>query len=248
MRRVTPRSLFSIAFASLALIVTLVACPAPAQEWKSGIDWKEPPVVNAGRARKAPSDAIVLFDGTDLSAWEGGDKWTIENGYAIDGGDLTSREKFGDCQLHLEFATPEKVEGEGQGRGNSGVYFMSRYELQILDSYKNPTYFDGQCAAIYKQRPPLVNASRKPGRWQTYDVVFTAPLFNDDGTVKTPAYITVLHNGVLVQNHLELKGATFFEKAPEYSRHGEREPLQIQYHRNPMRFRNIWIRDLMVKE
>lgn len=214
-------------------------------EWKSGIDWPEPAVIDPGGPEKAPSDAIVLFDGTNLDAFHGGEKWIIENGYAIDKGDIRTKQKFGDCQLHLEFATPEVIEGSGQGRGNSGVFLMGRYELQILDSYENQTYFDGQCGAIYKQHPPLVNASRAPGEWQTYDVIFTAPRFNEDGTLKSPGYITVLHNGVLIQNHFELQGATAWDAPPAYTPHGEREPISIQYHGNPVRFRNIWIRDLM---
>ncbi len=215
------------------------------KEWTSGIKWLQPNVVDPGSPEKAPSDAIVLFDGTDLSAWNGGEKWTIENGYAIDGGNITSKQSFGDCQIHLEFATPEKVEGSGQGRGNSGLYFMGRYELQILDSYENDTYYDGQCGAIYKQSPPLVNASRKPGEWQTYDVVFTAPRFDADGALKSPAFITAFHNGVLIQNHFELQGGTFWDEPPHYTAHDERGPLSIQYHGNPVRFRNIWVRDLM---
>lgn len=214
-------------------------------EWKSGIEWPEPVVIDPGSAEQAPSDAIVLFDGTNLDAFEGGEKWTIENGYAIDGGNLRSKEKFGDCQLHLEFATPAEVKGNGQGRGNSGAYLMGHYEVQILDSFENPTYFDGQCASIYKQHPPLVNACRKPGEWQTYDIIFTAPRFHDDGTVKSPAYITLLHNGVLVQNHFELLGGTAWDSPPAYHAHPERESLSIQFHGNPVRFRNIWIRDLM---
>jgi hypothetical protein len=161
---------------------------------------------------------------------------------------VATREKFGDCQLHLEFATPAEVKGEGQGRGNNGVYFMGHYELQILDSYDNKTYFDGQCGSVYKQHPPLVNACRKPGEWQTYDIIFTAPRFNDDGTLKSPASITALQNGVLIQNHFELQGGTFWDRAPGYSKHALREPLTLYYHRDPVRFRNIWIRDLLPKE
>lgn len=215
------------------------------KEWKSGIQWLKPEIVDPGSAEKAPSDAIVLFDGTDLSAWNGAEKWTIENGYAIDGGNITSKQSFGDCQIHLEFATPEKIEGSGQGRGNSGLYFMGRYELQILDSYENDTYYDGQCGSIYKQSPPLVNASRRPGEWQTYDVVFTAPRFQADGTLKSPATITAFHNGVLIQNHFELLGGTYWDEPPHYTPHADRAPLSIQYHGNPVRFRNIWVRDLM---
>jgi hypothetical protein len=186
-----------------------------------------------------------LFDGQDLSAWEGVENWTFEEDYATVGSNIQTKQAFGDCQLHLEFATPATVEGEGQGRGNSGVYFMSQYEVQILDSHGNLTYYDGQCGAIYKQRPPLVNASRGPGEWQTYDILFTAPRFEASGQLKSPAFVTVMHNGVVVQNHYELQGATFFERPPSYEAHANRLPLHLQYHRNPVRFRNIWIRDLM---
>ncbi len=216
-----------------------------AAEYISGKVWPEPKVVQPGDATKPPSDAIVLFDGKDLSQWVDGEKWIIQDGVAIaHGGGIHTKQAFGSCQLHLEFATPAKVEGHGQGRGNSGVYFMNTYELQILDSYENPTYFDGQCAAIYKQYPPLVNASRKPGEWQTYDVIFTAPKFDASGKLLKPAYMTVLHNGVLVQNHAELLGGTFWERPPSYTAHPPKLPLALQYHGNPVRFRNIWIREL----
>ncbi|MDX1945174.1 MAG: DUF1080 domain-containing protein [Pirellulaceae bacterium] len=214
-----------------------------AKEYKSGILWPEPAVVDPGSGGP-PSDAIVLFGGENLDGWSGGDKWKIEEGIATAaGGGITTKEKFGDCQLHLEFATPAEVKGSGQGRGNSGVYLMGRYEVQILDSYDNATYFDGQCASIYKQTPPIVNACRKPGEWQTYDIIFTAPRFNDDGTVKTPCYVTVLQNGILVQNHFELLGGTSFTEPPKYSKHADREPISLQFHGNPVRFRNIWLRE-----
>lgn len=241
MHGITPRT---VATSLAAALCSLAVAMAYVEEYKSGIEWPEPPAVDPGPIGGPPSDAIVLFDGQDLSAWDGVENWTIENGVATVGSTITSKQKFGDCQFHIEFATPETVEGSGQGRGNSGVYFMSRYELQILDSYENTTYFDGQCASIYKQHPPLVNASRKPGEWQAYDVIFTAPRFNDDGTMKSPAAITVLHNGVLVQNHFELLGGTFYDQAPHYSPHPDREPIILQYHNNPTRFRNIWVRDL----
>jgi len=218
-------------------------------EWKSGINWKEPGVVTPGSTpQAAPSDAIILFDGTNVKARDNTQNWIFQAGYGIAGSAAKPKQKFGDCQLHLEFATPAKVVGNGQGRGNNGVLLMERYELQILDSYENPTYFDGQCGAIYKQHPPLVNACRKPGEWQTYDVFFTAPRFNPDGTLKSPATITVSQNGVLIQNHFELQGATSWDKAPLYSKHELRESLQLGYHGNPVRFRNIWIRDLLPLE
>ena len=238
----------SFRYSIAAAFLLTAAASWAVQEWKQGIDWIEPPLVDPGPApsqpAQPPSDAIVLFDGKELSAWEGAQDWKIQDGYAIDGGNIASRQSFGDCQLHLEFASPEKVEGESQGRGNSGIYFMGRYEVQILDSWKNLTYYDGQCASIYKQHPPLVNASRPPGQWQTYDIVFQTPRFRPNGTLKTPGYVTVLHNGVLVQNHYELLGGTSWDSPPEYTPHAEREPLKIQFHGNPVRFRNIWLRDL----
>jgi hypothetical protein len=227
----------------MALLVTSLAA-MQSREYKSGIVWPEPPVINPGEPGKAPSDAIVLFDGQNMDAWEGGDKWIVADGAAtVAGGGVTSKQKFGDCQLHIEFATPAEVKGSGQGRGNSGIYLMSRYEVQILDSYEDTTYFDGQCGAIYKEQPPTVNACRKPGEWQTYDILFTAPRFNDDGSVKTPGYVTVLHNGVLIHNHFELLGATNFDRPPAYVKHEDKEPIMIQFHGNPVRFRNIWIRE-----
>jgi hypothetical protein len=214
-----------------------------AAEWTSGIKWKEPKVVDPGPPGGPPSDAIVLFDGKDLSQWDGGEKWILKDGYGVCQGGITSKQPFGDCQLHVEWAAPEKVTGSGQGRGNSGVYLMGKYEVQILDSYDNETYFDGQCGAIYKQSPPLVNACRKPGEWQTYDIIFTAPRF-EDGKLQKPGYLTVLQNGVLVQDHFELKGATAWHKPPEWEPHPDKAPLSIQFHGNPVRFRNIWIREL----
>ena len=157
---------------------------------------------------------------------------------------IYTKQGFGDCQLHVEWATPEKVEGHGQGRGNSGVFMMGLYEIQILDSYDNPTYFDGQAAGIYKQRPPLVNACRKPGQWQTYDIIFEAPRFGKQGKLVRPAFVTFLHNGVLVQNHFQIQGTTSWDQAPKYTAHPSKLPLALQYHGNPVRFRNIWIREL----
>ncbi len=216
----------------------------PFDEYKSGIVWPEPPIINPGNELHAPSDAIVLFNGKDLSAFENGEKWLIEDGYAqVQGSGITTKQPFGSCQLHVEFATPEEVKGDGQGRGNSGIYLMGKYEVQILDSYKNKTYFDGQCGAVYKQQPPTVNACRKPGEWQSYDIIFEAPEFNKDGTLKTAAFVTVLQNGVLLHNHLELQGGTFWDQPPHYESHAAKLPLHIQDHGNPTRFRNIWIRE-----
>jgi hypothetical protein len=241
-RRFSP---LSLGIASLLVCVAgMTVCAAWVQEYKSGIVWPEPPAVNPGGPNQAPSDAEVLFDGKDLSKWHGGENWIIENGVATAAkGGITTKQGFGDCQIHLEFATPEKVEGNGQERGNSGIYIMGVYEVQILDSYENPTYFDGQCASVYKQQPPTVNASRKPGEWQTYDIAFTAPKFDAEGKVAKPAYITVLHNGVLVHNHFELHGITSYVEPPRYNKHGDKEPIHLQFHGNPVKFRNIWIRE-----
>ncbi len=216
-----------------------------AEEWKSGIVWEKPKIVTPGDENTPPSDAIVLFDGKSLDAWNGVKNWDIKDGAATAGSAISTKQGFGDCQLHLEFATPSKVKGSGQGRGNNGVLIMGAYELQILDSYENETYYDGQCGSVYKQHPPLVNACRKPGEWQTYDIIFTAPRFEADGKLKSPARMTVLQNGVLVQNNFELTGATAWHKPPEYTAHPDRAPLTLAYHGDPVQFRNIWIRDLM---
>jgi len=217
------------------------------EEYKSGKSWPTPVVVTPGSPGTAPADAIVLFDGTNLDAWDGVKNWELKDGYAVAGSYIKTKQKFADCQLHLEFATPEKLTGKGQERGNNGAYFMERYEVQILDSYENETYPDGQCGAIYKQSPPLVNACRKPGEWQTYDIIFKAPRFNEDGSLKSPATITAFQNGILIQDHFVLEGGTAWDKPPTYTRHPERVPFALYYHGNPVRFRNIWIRDLMPK-
>ena len=212
-------------------------------------NFAEPCVVTPGTGTSAPSDAIVLFDGKDFSQWEsvqGGEvKWALEGGaMTVVGqtGNIQTKQSFGDCQLHIEWKTPEKVVGEGQGRGNSGIYFQKQYELQVLDSYDNKTYFDGQAGSIYTQNPPLVNACRKPGEWQTYDVIYMAPRFNADGKVEIPARITVIHNGVLIQNNFIIKGTTY-GKTAGYKPHAKM-PIELQDHSNPVSYRNIWIREL----
>ncbi|RMG32776.1 MAG: DUF1080 domain-containing protein [Planctomycetota bacterium] len=240
-------------FAGASTIVSLfVLSHLPAanlvKEWKSGIEWPEPPVVDPGPDTALPvpppSDAIILFDGKDLSQWTGGEDWIIRDGVAISAKhSISTKRAFGDCQLHIEFSTPTPPKGRGQGRGNSGVYLMGRYEVQILDSYKNKTYFDGQCGAIYKQYPPSVNACRPPGQWQSYDIIFEAPRFDDEGHVVKKAVITVLHNGVVIHNHVELLGATAYDRPPQYRKHPAKAPITLQYHGNPVRFRNIWIRE-----
>lgn len=210
-----------------------------------------PPLVTPGVLYSPPSDAIVVFDGNDLSAWErtNGEPagWEVKDGImtVVPGtGDIRTKAGFGDIQLHLEWRTPEVVEGEGQGRGNSGVFLMGLYEVQILDSYENHTYPNGQAASVYKQHIPLVNASRKPGEWQTYDIIFTAPRFSGNGRVTHPARVTVLHNGVLVQNNIEIWGNTKYIGLPEYKVHEEKLPLRLQDHSDLVSFRNIWIREL----
>jgi hypothetical protein len=239
------RSTLGLTSLFMGLTLAALAPRSPGAEYKTGKVWPVPAVVDPGPPGGPPSDAVVLFDGKDLSQWEGGEKWAIEDGAAIvRGGAITTKQGFGDCQLHVEWAAPAEVKGSGQGRGNSGVYLMGRYEIQILDSYQNETYPDGQCGALYKQMPPTVNACRKPGEWQTFDILFTAPRFDSGGKVATPGYLTVLHNGVLIQNHTEIEGTTAWHKPPEYTAHPDKLPITIQNHGNPVRFRNIWIREL----
>jgi len=211
----------------------------------------QPRVVDPGSATKAPSDAVVLFDGKDLSQWQrdrGGDAgWKVEHGFmeVVPGaGSVMTKAKFGDVQLHLEWATPKPAKGIDQGRGNSGVLFMDgRYEVQVLDSYENLTYSDGGAASLYGQYPPLVNASKAPGEWQTYDIMFTAPRFKD-GKLEFPAYATVLHNGVLVHNHTAILGTMAHRAVPKYTPHEATGSLVLQNHGNPVRFRNIWYREI----
>ncbi|MGB8170417.1 MAG: DUF1080 domain-containing protein [Chthoniobacteraceae bacterium] len=217
----------------------------------------QPPIVTPGRPSTpeqvgtAPSDATVLFDGKDLSKWkmekDGAEAaWKVEDGYmevVPKTGYIMTKDEFGpDFQLHVEFATPPPV-GDGQGRGNSGVFLFGRYEIQVLDSYENPTYPDGQATGIYGYMPPQVNASRKPGEWQTYDIIVEGPRFSD-GKLAKPLVVTVLHNGVVTQNHTALIGETPHKKVGTYKAHPEKGPIKLQDHGNPMRFRNIWIRDI----
>lgn len=212
----------------------------------------EPEVVTPGKQEGPPSDALVLFDGTGFDQWEseeGGEaKWELEDGVMTvkaGTGNIQTRQEFTDFQLHIEWRTPAKVKGEGQGRGNSGIFMQGRYELQVLDSYENRTYSNGQAASIYKDGIPLVNACLPPGEWQTYDVIYTAPRFNDDGSVKSKARITVLHNGVLVQNNFEIAGLTLYIGEHHYEDGGHGPgPIKLQDHGNPVSYRNIWIREL----
>ncbi len=214
----------------------------------------QPSVVTPGPAGlpvPAPLDAVVLFDGKDLSRWEDTlgqpARWKVEMGYmevVKKAGDIRTKQKFGDCQLHVEWSAPAEVKGEGQECGNSGVFLMTLYEVQVLDCYQNQTYPDGMTAAIYGQYPPLVNACRPPGEWQTFDIIFHRPRFGVDAGLTRPASITVFHNGILVQDDVELTGPTEHKKRPPYQAHPDKLPLQLQDHGNLVRYRNIWIREL----
>ncbi len=233
----------------------------PDGKWRvHDISRPHPPVVTPGTFSTAaqpgqpPSDAIVLFDGKDLSQWvaagpAGSTKpaaWKVENGYmeVVPGmSGIVSKEKFGDCQIHVEWASPKEIQGASQGRGNSGIEIMSRYEIQVLDSYNNVTYADGQAGAMYGQYPPLVNAVRPPGEWNVYDIVFEAPRFADGKLVK-PATATVFLNGILLHNRMEFLGVTAHRAVAKYVPHGSEEPLRLQNHTNPVRFRNVWVRKL----
>ncbi|MCF2949577.1 DUF1080 domain-containing protein [Paraglaciecola aquimarina] len=258
------------------------AQPLPELDWKElgkTNPWvitevnKDVVVVEPGKNGSAPSDAVILFDGKDLSAWnttpfgEGvrvdrtasflneyqakpatkPAAWTVENGNIVAGagkGAIATTQEFGDMQLHIEWMIPVLANTSGQAYGNSGVFLMGLYELQVLNSFENPTYSNGQAASIYKQHSPLVNASRKPGEWQTYEVFFTAPRFTSSGTLISPAKMTVVHNGVLVQHNAILEGPTAFIGKSYYVPHAEKLPIVLQDHNNPVRFRNIWVREL----
>ena len=208
---------------------------------------KEPPVIDPGPSGGPPSDALVLFDGKDLAKWKaedgGAPKWKVAGGVAtVNGtGSIVTKEEFGDCQLHVEWAAPAEVSGEDQGRGNSGVYLQGRYEIQVLDSFNNKTYFDGQAGAFYGNNPPLVNACRKPGEWQTYDIIFHPPKVSAEGKVQTGSF-TVLHNGVLIQDHIPVKGEA--TTAAKFQGTTPKGPLVLQDHGNAVRYRNLWIRPL----
>lgn len=255
-----PRSM-PLLLAGVAFLMSSVGGDSSAQDKK---DWPihdesrpQPRVVDPGRPAGdqpagPPADAVVLFDGKDLAKWrtkkDGSPaKWKVEGGSmeVVKGaGDIRTEQGFGDCQLHVEWMTPSPASGEGQHRGNSGVFLMGQYEVQVLDSYTNKTYPDGQAAALYGQFPPLVNASRPPGQWQTYDIVFRAPRFDAQGKLLRPALITVLHNGVLVHDNRELTGPTAHKSRPPYTAHADKLPLALQDHGDPVRYRNIWIREL----
>lgn len=223
------------------LLLALALLPAAV-----AADLPEPKVIDPGPTGGPPSDAIVLFDGKDLSRWRGANaeaKWKIADGaLEVNGtGNLFTKEEFGDCQLHVEWASPAEVQGADQGRGNSGVYFQGRYEIQVLDSFQNKTYPDGQAGAFYGNFPPLVNACRKPGEWQAYDIIFHPPRLGEDGKTVVPGSLTVLHNGVLIQDHVPVKAPTV---AAAFGGLTPKGPLVLQDHGNPVRYRNLWIRRL----
>lgn len=222
-----------------------------------------PPVITPGAtAADAPSDAYTLFDGNDLTGWvgtvstnkkkrynpQGEALWKVQDGYmeVNNTGGLRSIKEFGDCQIHLEWQSstdPNVLKKTSQGRGNSGLFIMGKYEVQILDCYDNTSYADGMTAAVYGQHPALANACREPGKWQTYDVIFTAPRFEGEKVI-SPAYVTVIHNGILVQNHTAFLGLSTYKKLPVYAPHGDKGPILLQDHGNPVRYRNIWVREL----
>ena len=221
-------------------------------EWRMAIEWPRPKIVDPGPAPEKPApipaDAVVLFDGHDMSAWENGDDWKVADGVVTVGkGQIVSDQAFGDCQVHCEFRLPSPATGKGQGRGNSGIFLMGKYEIQVLDSFEDGsdgplTYPDGQCGALYKQRPPAVNACRKPGEWQSYDILFTRPRFAADGTLNKPGRVSVLHNGIAIHSDTVILGETFWHQPPGYQQHPDALPLAIQDHGNPVQFRSIWVR------
>ncbi len=234
---------------------THVAFAQTPARWKQhDMSRPRPPVVTPGEQQlpaPPPADAIILFDGNDLSDWRSENaqppKWIVKDGFmeSVPGsGYLFTARSFGDVQLHIEWAAPTPVEGHSQGRGNSGVFLMGLYEIQVLDSYQNDTYPDGQAASLYGQSPPLVNACRPPGEWQAYDIVFRRPRFSPDGTLLEAARVTVIHNGVLVQDNVKALGPTAWLQYLPYESHPDKLPLSLQDHGNPVRYRNIWVREL----
>jgi hypothetical protein len=236
-----------VAQAWSASLLAQITDPKATEVWEP-----RPRVVTPGLGTRPPSDAIVLFSGGNFNEFvTDKDSSAVLWNYGSDssmvvrpgGGDIRTKRSFGDCQLHVEFRTPEVVKGEGQGRGNSGIFLQSRYEIQVLDCHDNRTYSNGQTGSVYKQTIPLVNACRKPGEWQTYDILYTAPRFNADGILTAAARVTVIHNGVVVQLNTEIKGPTEYIGLPVYKAHGK-APIKLQDHGDLVSFRNIWIREL----
>jgi hypothetical protein len=224
----------------------------PGSKWRvHDIDRPRPSVVKPGdHAGAPPADAVVLFDGKNLQAWQdakgGAAGWKVEKGYVevvAGSGNIATKQKFGDCQLHVEFRSPTPPKGSSQERGNSGVFLSGLYEIQVLDSFDNLTYADGQASAVYGQSPPMVNASRPPGEWQSYDIIYTAPRF-EQGKLAKPGYVTVFHNGVLTQNHTQLLGGTVHRALPKQVVHEVEGPIELQDHHTPVRYRNIWVRPI----
>lgn len=245
----------SFLLSSLLLLWSASAGFAQEISPKDTEDWsRKPSIVAPGKRGTAPSDAIILFSGKqDLDKWEHPDgsqvKWKVKGDVLTiekDATDVRTKQPFGSVQLHIEWKTPDPKEDGSNSRGNSGVFLMDQYELQIYESYQDMSeiYYNGQAASIYKQHIPLVNASTAPQTWQTFDVVFNAPEFNSDKSLKTPAFITVFHNGVLVQNHVEIKGPMMYEGYPEYTYHAAKLPIRLQEHDSRVSFRNIWVREL----
>ena len=247
-------SLFRIRFAPCLVLASFtLAAQEPLPPPEATEQWSPVPPVVTAPAGGVPSDAITLFDGGNLDAWESGKgdgapaPWKIEDGamtIAPGRGGIRTKRSFGDVQLHVEFRSPKEIKGHGQNRGNSGVFLMGRYEVQVLDSHDNQTYVNGQAGAVYKQHPPLVNASRPPGEWQSYDIIWIAPRFGPAGELLSPARVTVLHNGVLVQHDVALKGPTVYRGVPAYAPHAGKLPIELQDHGESVSYRNIWVREL----
>jgi len=245
---------FDLQKIAIILAVIFLSGSVFAQKWEPVLTeiWEPVPVnVTPGKGTAPPSDAVVLFDGTNLAKWEkedGSDAgWNVGNGILtiVPGtGSIQTRQSFGDIQLHIEWRAPFDVVGAGQGHGNSGVILQKRYEIQVLDCYENTTYVNGQTASVYKQYIPLVNACLPTGEWEVYDIIYMAPRFNDNGTLFAPATVTVLHNGILVQNHVEIKGTIEYIGLPRYEKHDLKQPLLLQDHENSVSYRNIWLREL----
>jgi len=252
----------TVCLLSMAIIVSMNVTAQSGDPKLTEVWTPVPKIVTPGTTNSdAPSDAVMLFDGKNLDEWvsvkdpKNPAEWTVADGVITvnkSKGNIQTKRSFTDYQLHIEWKIPANITGSGQARGNSGVFLASTgpgdegYEMQVLDCYNNTTYVNGQTASIYKQSIPLANACKKPGEWQTYDIIWTAPRFNDDGTLKSPARVTALHNGVLVQNNYELKGVTKYIGSPEYKKHGA-SPIKLQAHGDPsepISFRNIWVREL----